>query len=33
MAWQAYERSNRRHDPVEYYSRWGGYTQPVALED
>ena len=33
MAWQAYERSHRKHDPVEYYSRRGGYTQPVALDD
>jgi len=33
MAWKASERSNRKHKPVEYYSRWGGYTQPVALDD
>jgi hypothetical protein len=31
LAWQAYERAHRKHDPVEYYSRWGGYTQPVTL--
>ena len=33
MAWQAYERAHRKHDPVEYFSRWSGYTQPVALDD
>ena len=32
MAWRTYERTNRSHDPVEYYSRWGGCTQPVALD-
>jgi hypothetical protein len=25
-------REKRKHDPVEYYLGWGGYTHPMALE-
>ena len=25
-------RANRRHDPIEYYLGWGGYSHPIALE-
>jgi len=24
-------RTHRRHDPVEYYLGWGGYTHPITL--
>jgi len=26
-------RANRRHDPIEYYSGWGGYWHPIGLEN
>jgi len=25
-------RQNRKHDPVEYYLGWGGYSHPIGLD-
>ncbi len=26
-------RANRKHDPIEYYRGWGGYSHPIGLHD
>jgi hypothetical protein len=25
-------RANRKHDPIEYYGGWGGYSHPITLD-
>ena len=27
------ERANRKHDPIEYYGGWGGYSHPIILKN
>jgi hypothetical protein len=32
IAWSV-PRTNRKHDPVEYYRGWGGYGHPIVLQN
>jgi Family of unknown function (DUF6156) len=33
IAWTVRGWGNRKHDPIEYYRGWGGYTHPIALQN
>jgi hypothetical protein len=32
LAWAAIARASVRHEPIEYYLGWGGYTHPISLQ-
>jgi len=31
LAWAAFARANVKHEPIEYYRGWGGYSHPIGL--
>jgi hypothetical protein len=33
IVWSARDRANGKHDPVEYYRGWGGYSHPIVLQN
>jgi hypothetical protein len=32
FAWAAFARANVKHEPIEYYRGWGGYSHPIGLD-
>jgi hypothetical protein len=33
FVWAAWIRANVKHDPIEYYRGWDGYSHPISLQD
>ena len=31
-AWAAFARASVKHEPIEYYPGWGGYSHPISLD-
>jgi hypothetical protein len=32
FVWAAWVRANVKHDPIEYYRGWDGYSHPISLD-
>ena len=32
LAWAAFAKASVRHEPIEYYRGWGGYSHPISLD-
>jgi len=32
LAWAAFARANVKHEPIEYYRGWDGYSHPIGLD-